>query len=398
MTHVVGATPTIGGGWFAPQEFETRLANTRRLMAERGHDVLLVASPENIYYLTGLTHQGHFAFTLLVVPMEGRPLVVARGMEAATLAMQVPDCDHVPFTDAESPASAVVRALGRVTTVGDQVAVELGSMHLPVAVWEAVREQTGHLRYVDAGLLVSGLRLVKSPAEIACVRACAVASSRAMDAGIAAVRADASTSEIAAEIYAEMMRSGSEYPGFAPLIRTRTDLLCEHVTSMNTTVPYGDQVFLELSASVARYHAPLTRMVYLGSPPVGTERAAEIALDGLYAVRDALRPGTTAGEVYAAWEEVVHAGTGNPAYHRHHCGYLVGLGFPPGWMGGAVTGLRAGSSLVIQPGMTFHVLSWLFDQQPADYVLSDTVVVGETGSEIVTTSHPGPLVVADLAA
>ena len=35
--------------------------------------------------------------------------------------------------------------------------------------------------------------------------------------------------------------------------------------------------------------------------------------------------------------------------------------------------------------MTFHVLSWLLDQEPADYVLSDTVLVTDDGGELLTT-------------
>ena len=45
-------------------------------------------------------------------------------------------------------------------------------------------------------------------------------------------------------------------------------------------------------------------------------------------------------------------------FRRHHCGYLVGIGFPPSWTGGnRVTGLRHDSELVIRTGMTFHILS-----------------------------------------
>ena len=46
-------------------------------------------------------------------------------------------------------------------------------------------------------------------------------------------------------------------------------------------------------------------------------------------------------------------------YRRHHCGYLVGIGFPPSWTGGnKVTGLRHDSDLEIKEGhdLPCHVL------------------------------------------
>lgn len=98
--------------------------------------------------------------------------------------------------------------------------------------------------------------------------------------------------------------------------------------------------------------------------------------------------------MYAAWQRVVDRGLGHSRYRRHHCGYAVGIGFPPSWVGGAgVAGLRAGGTTQIQEGMTFHVLSWLLGQEPADYVVSDTVLVTPDGGEILTTTRRDPIVV-----
>jgi hypothetical protein len=38
--------------------------------------------------------------------------------------------------------------------------------------------------------------------------------------------------------------------------------------------------------------------------------------------------------VYAAWQRVVADGAVSSQPLRHHCGYLVGIGFPPSWGGG----------------------------------------------------------------
>lgn len=380
---------------FAADEFAKRVAATRSVMRHRGLATLCLASPENVYYLLGLNHQGYFAFTLLVLPLDGEPLLVTRAMERETVAAQVPGCTHVTYGDGEDPAAAAARAVRHVSAPGVRVGIERGSMFLPVAIWDGLRANLPDLEWGDASGVVETVRAVKSPAEIELVRRAAAISDRAIQAGVASAGSGVIERKVAADVYREMLLAGSEHPGFPPLIRSRDILLHEHVTGPHDrALCTGDALFMELSASVGRYHAPLSRMVYVDRAPPGTGRAAEIAVAGLEAVRTALRPGALAGEAYSGWQQVIDAGLGHPRYRRHHCGYLVGIGFPPSWVGGsAVVGLRDGGDLVIREGMVFHVLSWILGQEPADYVVSDTVLVTALGGELLTTTRREPTVV-----
>lgn len=102
----------------------------------------------------------------------------------------------------------------------------------------------------------------------------------------------------------------------------------------------------------------------------------------------ALKPGTLARDVYGAWQKVVDD-AGLPRYRRHHCGYCVGIGFPPSWTGGNTdNGLRHDSDLEIQTGMSFHILSWQMNTGRGDVFLSNCVLLGENGPEVLTrTPH-----------
>jgi Xaa-Pro dipeptidase len=111
---------------------------------------------------------------------------------------------------------------------------------------------------------------------------------------------------------------------------------------------------------------------------------AALASDAFAAVVGALKDGILARDVYAAWQGVVDA-AGLSHYRRHHCGYLVGIGVPPSWTGGnKVEGLRRDSDLVIRTGMSFHVLSWLMGTGRGDYFISNTVLLGDEGPEVLT--------------
>jgi Xaa-Pro dipeptidase len=369
---------------FGAEEFEQRLREVRTRMRADGLDSLLVVGPENIYYLTGLNYQGYFALTVLVVPVEGPLLLVARAMEAATIAVQAPTCTHVAYGDETEPAQALVVAVAQTTAPGDTVGVELAAMFFPPGVWDPLRANLPDRAWVDASGLVVGLRMVKSPAELACIQRAARISDRAVQAGIAAASSETTEREVAAAVYAQLVRAGSEHPGFAPLIRGTDILTHEHVTWRDRQLRAGSSLLLELSASVYRYHAPLTRMLPIDDVDAGTARAAEIACAALEAVRAAMVPGAVNGDVYDVWQGVVDDGLGHHDYRRHHCGYMVGIGFPPSWVGGSVQGIRRGGDFVLRAGMVFHVLSWLLGQRPGDYCVSDTVVVAPEGGRFLT--------------
>jgi len=386
----------MGARQVTVEEHKARVAAVRADMGAAGLAAVCVTGPEDIYYLTGLNHQGYFAYTMLVFPLTGVPVIVARQMEATTLSVQVPWCLHYEYQEDEDPAAVAVEAINAVlpAATAARVGVNKAGMWLPIGIWERVTAGLPQVTWEDTSELIARQRAVKSDAEIACVREAAAISSAAMLAGLDAVRVGVNARDIAAAVYSTMIGHGSDYPGMAPLIRFRDALLQEHLTWPDREVVPGDSIFFELSASVGRYHAPLSRMAYVGEPPDGTDDASRIATDALDAVTAALVPGARSCDVYAAWQDVVNSGLGHDRYRRHHCGYQVGIGFPPSWVGGpAVVGLRSDSTWRVRAGMTFHILSWLLDQEPADYVLSDTVLVTPEGAQLLTSVSRDPIVV-----
>jgi Xaa-Pro dipeptidase len=380
-------------------------------MWERGLGALVVVGPEDVYYLTGLDYQGYFAFTALLVTLDGPPVLVTRAMEAPTVRDQAPGCAHVPYGDGDDPAAALLGAIRERVAGGTRAGLEQASMFFPPAVAARLRRARTGPRWRDASGLVAGVRAVKSPEEVGHTRAAAALSDHALAAGIAAVRRGAPQTAVAAEVYAAMISGGGEPPGFAPLIRPLALLPQEHVTwwhppgpppaaappataAPSDPAPPADRgLFFELSASVRHYHAPLSRTVYLGRPPDGAVRAHAAAAAGLAAIENALRPGVPMSAVYDAWRAAVDAvcpqGGATP---RHHCGYLVGIGFPPSWTGGTVRGMRPGDDTPVEAGMTFHALSWV--QRPAGHVMSDTLLATPEGGVSLTATPRDLIVVA----
>lgn len=398
---------------FTDEELTGRVADVRAAMAARDLDMLLVSTPENIFYLTGLDHWGYFAPHLLVVPAEGEMTLITRVMERVSIEKQVRNALFAGHEDSETAADLAVRLLDmrekaepqRKAVLSEVEDVISGTPQKPhrigLETWssghaygfgKALREKLYGVEWVDITGLLDSHRLVKSPAEQDLMRAAARVSDAGAMAAIAAIHDGAHERDVAAECVAAMIRAGGAAPGFGPFIRPGDRLGEEHATWGDSAYKTGQPVFLELSGCVSRYHAPLGRLIHVGTISKADRAMAKTAQQAFEAVLDALRPGALAREVYAAWQrEVDKAGLGH--YRRHHCGYCVGIGFPPSWTGGnSVTGLRHDSELEIKQGMSFHVLSWLMGTGKGDFFLSNTVLLGESGPELLTRTPHGPTI------
>ena len=378
---------------FPREELDARLAAVRARLVAEHLDGIVISVPENIYYLTGLDHWGFFACHLLIVARDGEMVLTCRAMEGITIGNQVRNAVFLGHSDTEDVADYAVRAMRQVGLRDDRVGMEMQSLFLTPRIADAIREKAPGVAWRDASGLVDALRLVKSPLEMDYTRRAARAADAGTLAAIEAIRDGASDYEVAAECQRAMTLAGSEYPGFGPFVRPTSRLGEEHTTWRGDVFHDGDAVFLELAGAYRKYQAPMGRLVYVGHAPQGAEASARLAIDGMEAICAAIRPGARAGDAYLAWHEVA-AAAGLAGYHRHHCGYLVSIGFPPSWTGGSkVIGLAPGSELELEVGMTFHAHSWFTNTDVVDYFISNTVLLGEHGAEVLTCATPQTLIV-----
>lgn len=368
---------------FERSVYAERRDRVAQAVAEAGLDVVLITIPENIYWLVGLDHFGYFAFHMLAIPAVGDPVLIARKMEHVTIGRDVPDLDFAGYGDDDDVAAYCISVLSeRHPNIG-RIGMEESSIYLLATVARAVRSAFGDV--VDASDMVTARRLVQSPEELAITRQTAAVSDAMIAAAIDAAAVGVSEREIAASAVAAMFDAGGEPPAFWPFVRATSRFNEDHTTWTDYPLRSGDGLFLELSGSIGRYHAPMGRMVFVGEAPAGSDFVSGVCTAAFDAALGAARPGAVAGDVYAAWQSVVD-GAGLSHYRRHHCGYATGIGFPPSWSGGGVPrALRPGSTSVLAEGMVFHMMSWMMETGAGDYFVSDPVEVTTDGGRRLTT-------------
>ena len=372
--------------YFTPEEHETRLNNVRSKMEEYNFDACLITSPENIYYLIGLDHQGYFGPHILIVPRKDEMIIVARAHEITTCERQAGNATFKGYSDTQEAGKFVSDILKKMNLGNANIGIQKASLCFPPTISDSLKDNLPEVKWGDANEIVESFRMIKSSREIEYIKKAASISDKMMQKAIDTAAEGISEREIAACIHEVMIREGGEPPGFGPFVRSAERLPYEHEIWSDRILQKGDQVILEMAASFKRYHSPMGRLIYVVKAPNETTEVEHICIEAQNETIKSMKPGASFAEVYNTWQAVVDR-NGLSHYRRHHCGYSVGIAFHPSWTGGiGVVSLHDKSDLVIKSGMVFHQLSWLLGCGKGDYFVSDTVYVNENGGERLTNT------------
>jgi Xaa-Pro dipeptidase len=191
---------------------------TRKVQASLRADGLvgaLLFDPENIYYLTGFQSLGYFTYQTLLLPSAGRPTLVSRRVNQY-LARVTPSLGRfVAIEDTADPVAVTIQALRRVTR--GRLGLETAAWYLTAETYERLRRDAGRELIPWSGV-VERERIVKTPDELARIRAAARAAEAGLEAAVAALAPGVSENAVAAATHQASIAAGSEYLGHAPLV------------------------------------------------------------------------------------------------------------------------------------------------------------------------------------
>ncbi|MXN17745.1 M24 family metallopeptidase [Pseudooceanicola sp. GBMRC 2024] len=381
MTHPASAPLQGREAVFPAPEFERRLDALRVRLAETGAEALLVTGPENIFWCTGRQTAGYFAFQALVLPASGAPVLLVRELERMSALTGTWIGDIRLWGDGTDPAQAlagIVRQMGIA-----RLAVDRRGWFVSAEMSEHIASALSGVTLLDGSGMVEALRMVKSAPELAAIRKAAGYAQAGLSAAIEACGAGVSENEVAAEMMAAAIRAGSEAMAMEPLVSSGPRSGVPHATWRRRIMAAGDGVFLELAASHDRYHAALMRSVWIGTPPAEVQAMMDCADRALEAALAAIRPGAPCAAPHAAAQAVID-GAGYTAAFRKRIGYSMGAAFAPDWGEGAILSLFDGVTQPLAPGMVFHLPATLRSYGEFTVGASETVIVTETGAEVLS--------------
>jgi len=371
---------------FSQDEFRSRLVRLQAELAKKDLGGMLIHTPENIFYLTGYQSPGYYMYQCLVVPASGNPVLVLRRGELSNVQTYswLPGDLVRTYDDTNDPVALTADTVREMGIAASGLGLETGSWFLPVRHYKKLEVLLGDYRLTDAQGTVESLRVVKSAAEIGYIReACAVAD-KSMQAGLDAIRAGVNEDEAAAAMFSAMILAGGEYLGMEPFISSGYRSGNMHSAWGHKVIGEGETLLLEVAGSRNRYHGALMRAAYTGTPTDEIKRATEVCIASLNAALDAIKPGVTAGEVDEACRGTIER-AGMYEQFRKRTGYSIGAAFAPDWGEGHIMSLQRDDERVLLPGMVFHIPPALRVPNRYGVGFSETILVTETGCEVLTT-------------
>lgn len=359
---------------FSASEYDARLAELRGRMVANDLEILILLSPENIYYFSGY-HSLEPPSTLaaLIVPAEGGPILVVRRVDRALARFTSWIEDLQLYADREGPG-AIVAAVRGAGWRGQRTGVEEHSPNCGVRLHRALLEDLPHL--TDGSGLAEACRLIKSPAEIACLEAAARMTDAGMSATLERLREGVTDNELAAAAYAAMVEAGSEFMPMNPIVAAGALAGVTHANFSRIALARGDAVFCHLAAVRHRYCAPSQRLMTIGEPPEEWRRLSERA----YRVQDSLLAEMRPGASPASIESMARKGLEDEGLIRFggSGGNSIGVGFYS-YAEPSVGALNASLAAPLAANMCFHPTIGLQPRGGPVICAADLVVIGKTG-------------------
>ncbi|MEY8099227.1 M24 family metallopeptidase [Falsihalocynthiibacter sp. S25ZX9] len=371
---------------FSRSEYDRRIVKTRAAMLAAGLDVIFVTDPSNQAWLTGYDGWSFYVHQGVILGLEGDPIWWGRYMDsvgANRTCWMAPDQIHgyadnfVQSTERHpmQDLAGHIRALGYESA---RIGVEMDNYYYSAKAHAVLVQDLPQAQIFDATALVNWQRLIKSEDEISFIRKAARITEKVIATALDKAAPGVKKNELVAEIFHAGITGvddiWGDYPAIVPLTPSGLDATAAHLTWDGAPMRDGEATFFELSGCYRRYHAPLCRTIYLGTPPQEMLNAEQAQLEGIAAGLDAARAGNRTCDIADAFIGTLK----KHGIHREgRCGYPIGLSYPPDW-GERTASIRSEDRTVLEPGMVFHFMPALW-MESWGLETTETILITENG-------------------
>ncbi|MCP4318160.1 MAG: aminopeptidase P family protein [Hyphomicrobiales bacterium] len=370
---------------FSAEEFADRQRRVRVKMEEKGINLLLIFHPTNIQYLSGSRAKSYQEFQVLFFPLENAPMTIMMRLA------EVPEMtDHSLAEDVrgwggrepEDPVEVFASLLREKGYMNRRIGLEVPDFYMHPYSYTRIRDLLGDALCLDASFLIHDLKLVKSPAELACIRRAAEIADAGMHTAQKAISEGVSEMEVSGEVYRTLLSSGSDLPA-SPMNFVSGERTCYgHGAPSPRKIRRGDFMHLEYGAAIQRYTATIARHFCLGEPTARMRELHQVVLDACDACIAEIRAGVPAVTPHLAAKNII-ADRGLDQYRLHTTGYGIAPGYPPSW--GEYIHLFGDSTYTLEAGMVISVEPPVFlHEEKLGARIIDNLLVTETGCEILS--------------
>jgi Xaa-Pro aminopeptidase len=304
-----------------------------------------------------------------------------------TLVRETAHCDDAVFYRYANVLDTVAAEFRERGWLDGTIGLERWSQAPGAPLVSALAERLGELggRVADGDWIVDRVRLVKSAAEVECVRRAAAIVDAAFADLAEHVRPGRTELQIAARLDSVMADHGGEGAAIRTMVSAGPDVWCRtHAPPSRRPVEAGDVMYVDACGVHKRYHADLCRTFAVGRDHPGARAILEVTAASVDCVREAVRPGDPLDVAQRAAEDYVFS-----RFPRDRVwwvgGYALGIAMAPNWVGHTYLANDAFERFTWEPGYVTNYENVLFDRDAgftASYM--ETLLMTEHGIEVLS--------------
>ncbi len=389
---------------FEISEYKERVQKVKLSMEEQGIEVLIITDAANMNYVSGYDASSYYVPQCVIVSTDiEEPFCIVRlqDLYCASETTWISKEQIVAYPDKYLWEPQKLHVMDFVCELliekglhQKNIGVENDSYYFNAHFLHRLENKLPETKFIDATALVNWVRGQKSEKELEYMQIAARLVENAMYNAIQNIGIGVRENYVASEVYKDLIKGygayGGEAPSLSPIMPAGERTAGAHF-SWTTEGKYKENqlVYMEMSGCYKRYHAPLTRTIYIGKAPKKIVETSKVVIEGLNETLSFIKPGVSCEEVEKVWQNTINK---YGLEKESRMGYTVGLSYPPVWTENTAY-FKPGEKTILKPNMTFHVMPgmWLDGYGVA---ITETIRVTENSCETIT-KFPRELIIKD---
>lgn len=363
---------------------EKRLKSLREVMETKQVDVCFIWEPDNQYYFTGFRAISYSRPIFTWITKEATALVIPEleqlhAEEKAVVNQLYIYYERMDKREWEKTALDYLKELLSKFPTGSNIGVEMNQ--IPANMYAFFYEQGYELTDIEPEIIA--MRSVKDEAEIEYIKIAGYLSDVAIRESLQ--HAKVGISELQFDAYGDrrlLEEASNKYPdeiiGYEDWTCSGIERsIMPHLYSSTRKFANGDVIIHSRQVWINGYRAENERTFFIGKPTDKQIDLLKLAIEAQQVGIEMIRPGILAKEVDMATYNVFKK-SGYGDYVNHRVGHGIGLSEHE------EPYLRFDNDLVLKEGMVYTIEPGIYVPGLGGYRHSDTVILTEKGSELVT--------------
>ncbi len=370
------------------EEYDQRIANVQKEMARQDIDVLIAHACEcesaNVRYLTNFW--AVFDFVGVLVPREGKPMLLTGGPESYDFAREFARIDdirvHPLYVETSAPEFDKPTNAYDFTMILDELRgrfpikkIGIANPNIfPYKIMQDLQLGAGPgVAFIDAQDAIMRCRWNKSENEIALLKEAYRITEQGVIKAVDFIRPGVREWEVEAAWRSEIYKLGAEGTSYSVWVTSGPSTYQSLCKSTDRVIEKDSMVQLSLGAKYNGYCGNMCRGIVLGQIPQRHIKMMQVCLECMNDTISMMHPGVAFAEVYEKFMTKLKR-NGFEGLNLYGPAHGTGLQEVDGpWVDNR-------GSLVFQPGMVFNIDIWVAD---SEYGIryEDGVLVTETGLE-----------------